>query len=482
MKIYCLTQLTAPKARFPFRNVSTGPPDAGFNLTDRIETGSRRKVSAGANMVVPRRTRAWLLPPILYWLAASFVIAGSLPAASQSEPREPQLGTKLVGTGAVGPAEQGWSVALSADGNTAIVGGIVDNKLTGAAWVFTRTGSVWTQQGSKLVGADAVGQGGAGSSVALSADGNTAIVGGPFDNSNTGAAWVYSRNGAAWAQQGAKLVGTGAVGRARQGTSVALSADGNTAIVGGPLDNLGAGAAWLFIRSGDTWTQQGSKLVGTGAVDIAHEGASVALSADGNTAIAGGPYDNLNTGAVWVYSRNGTVWAQQGGKLVGVDAVGDAGQGFSVALSADGNTAIIGGFGDDSYRGAAWVYGRRGTVWTQHGNKLVGAGAVGIARQGHSVTLSADGTTAIIGGPYDNSYTGAAWAYRRGPSGWTQQGNKLVGNPVMHAEQGFSVALSADGNTAIAGGIADNRVTGAAWVHSRSEGVWTPTPAPHLGF
>src|SRR5579864_5651670 len=158
MKNYRLTQLTAPRARFAYRNVSTGPPDAGFNLTDRIETGSRRKVSAGANenMVVPRRTRAWLFPPILYWLAASFVIAGPLPAASQSEPQEPQLGTKLVGTGAVGPAEQGWSVALSADGNTAIVGGIVDNKLTGAAWVLARSGSVWSQEGSKLVGTDAV--------------------------------------------------------------------------------------------------------------------------------------------------------------------------------------------------------------------------------------------------------------------------------------------------------------------------------------
>ena len=123
------------------------------------------------------------------------------------------------------------------------------------------------------------------------------------------------------------------------------------------------------------------------------------------------------------------------------------------------------------------------TAWTQQGNKLVGTGAVGIARQGHSVALSADGSTAIIGGPYDNTYTGSTWVYSRGSNGWTQQGNKLVGSlAVGHAEQGFSVAISADGNTAIAGGIADNRVSGAAWVHSRSEGVWTPTPAPHFGF
>jgi hypothetical protein len=118
-----------------------------------------------------------------------------------------QQGQKLVGTGAVGNAYQGFSVALSADSNTAIVGGPDDNSSNntpvGAAWVYTRSGGVWTQQGNKLVGTDAVGVGGPaqGSSVALSADGNTAIVGGPDDNGSTGAVWVYTRSGGVWTQQ-----------------------------------------------------------------------------------------------------------------------------------------------------------------------------------------------------------------------------------------------------------------------------------------
>ena len=69
--------------------------------------------------------------------------------------------------------------------------------------------------------------------MALSADGNTALVGGPYDNGGTGAAWVFTRSGSTWTQQGPKLVGTGAVGTAEQGWSVALSADGNTALIGG---------------------------------------------------------------------------------------------------------------------------------------------------------------------------------------------------------------------------------------------------------
>ena len=106
---------------------------------------------------------------------------------------------------------------------------------------------------------------------------------------------------AQFTQQGAKLVGTGAVGNANQGWGVALSGDGNTAIVGGSSDNSGAGAAWVFTRSGGVWTQQGTKLVGTGATGDAAQGWAVALSADGNTAIVGGTHD-VPTGAAWVFA------------------------------------------------------------------------------------------------------------------------------------------------------------------------------------
>jgi PKD repeat protein len=393
---------------------------------------------------------------------------------------------KLVGSGISGPnPQQGWSVALSADGNTAIVGGPSDYSPGGAAWVFTRNGGVWRQQGAKLVGSGAVGQLSAeqGYSVALSADGNTALVGGPDDNSYTGAAWVFTRNGGVWTQQGSKLVGAGAVGQpgAQQGFSVALSADGATALVGGVGDTGDIGAAWVFTRSGGVWTQQGAKLVGAGAVGGAQQGVSVALSADGNTALVGGPDDNSYTGAAWVFTRNGGVWTQQGSKLVGAGAVGAAGQGSSVALSADGATAIVGGPGDNSQAGAAWVFTRNAGVWTQQGAKLVGAGAVdmGGVFQGESVALSADGTTAIVGGDNDNSGIGAAWVFTRNGGVWTQQGSKLVGAGAVGPEtiQGYSVALSAEGATALVGGPADRWNTGSAWVFIAQSPAFTASPA-----
>jgi uncharacterized protein (TIGR03437 family) len=314
-----------------------------------------------------------------------------------------QQGGKLVGAGVVGGgAAQGFSVALSADGNTAIVGGPWDNPFVtpsytyasvGAAWVWTRSAGVWTQQGSKL--ADAGGRGAQqGYSVALSGDGSTAIVGGPGAN----AVWVYTRSAGVWTQQ-RELAGADANPYAGQGASVALSADGNTVVVGGysNSNSNNAVAAWVFTRSGGVWTQQGSMPVRSGAV---------ALSVDGNTAIVGG-----SAGAS-VYTRSGSVWAQQGSIPVGTGAV---------ALSADGNTAIV---GDDGVSGG-YLYGvggarewtRSAGVWTHQDGELVGAGAVGNeVLEGSSVALSGDGSTVIMGGPDDNCDAGgvcpgAAWVF-----------------------------------------------------------------------
>src|SRR5207248_1204155 len=122
--------------------------------------------------------------------------------------------------------------------------------------------------------------------------------------SSTGAAWVFTRSGSVWTQQ-AKLTGTGEVGAGTVGVSVALSADGNTALLGGYSDDGGVGAAWVFTRSGATWTQQGQKLTGAGEVEAGAFGISVALSADGNTALIGGYLDSERTGAAWVFTRSG---------------------------------------------------------------------------------------------------------------------------------------------------------------------------------
>ena len=367
-----------------------------------------------------------------------------------------QQGSKLVGSEAIGPGQQGRSVALSDDGNTAIVGAPEDDNRKGAAWIFTRRIGAWTQQ-QKLVVPDAIGAY-QGWSVALSADARTAIVGGFGDDRRRGAAWVYTRSRGSWTLQ-QKLVDPEAV-HAEQGISVALSADGNTAIVGGHgYDNL-KGAAWVYTRSRGTWTLQ-QKLVASDAIGAAHQGWSAALSADGNTAIIGGRYEDGRKGAAWVFTRDDGTWTLQQ-KLVGSEAIGAAHQGWSAALSADGHTAIVGGPFDGS-RGAAWVFTRSsGGIWTQQTKLVVGSST----SLGSSVALSANGDTAIIGGFYDgdDGANGAAWFFTRDDGTWTQQ-QRLVGSgAVGPASQGSSVALSARGDTAIVGGRYDESGKGAAWV------------------
>ena len=397
-----------------------------------------------------------------YCLLCLAALAMGLTQREEARAQFMQQGNKLIANDAAGDARFGCAVSLSADGNTAVVGGCNDESPAGGAvWVFARSAGVWSQQGSKLLGTGAVGVAVQGASVSVSADGNTAIAGAPFDDGSRGAAWIFTRNAGAWSQQGDKLVGSGAVWSASQGISVALSADGNTAIVGGYNDNNMVGAAWVFTRSGGVWSQQGNKLVGTGAAGAASQGISVALSADGNTAIVGGHLDGNMVGAAWIFTRSGGAWSQQGNKLVGAGAVGTARQGQSVSISADGNTAIIGGPGE----GASWVFTRSGSVWSQQGEKLVGIGVSGGVNQGAAVSLTADGNTALVGGYYENDYEGAAWVFKRTGGVWSQHGNKLVGTGgVWMVYQGYGVALSADGSTAVVGGPGDDGDRGAAWV------------------
>jgi Divergent InlB B-repeat domain/FG-GAP repeat len=439
---------------------------------------------------------------------------------------------KLIASDPVGSAgRQGFSVAVSADGDIAIIGVPFDNSGAGAAWIFTRSGETWTQR-QKLTADDASGCSKAdlsacpqfGWSVALSADGNTAIVGGPGDNNSSGAAWVFTQSKGVWSNPGIKLIGTDAVGAAEQGYSVALSANGTTAIIGGWADNSALGAAWVFRRNGTQWNQRGAKIVGTGTTsptDI-FQGFSVALSGDGSVAIVGGPDDGIvigpapdyavtepPIGAAFVFVWSDGLWIQVT-KLVGTngnESGNESEQGFSVALSRDGSTAIVGGPGVETLgpgtsnatiqtcsktdeptspickggtisspqtettvamsNGAAWVFkvGNNGVSGPQGGIKLAGTPVPSSnPGQGFSVALNDRGNTMLLGAPSDNANTGAAWAFTLSSGTWTPEAKKLVGTGAVGAAgQGASVALSRNGSTAIIGGPLDQDATGAAW-------------------
>jgi hypothetical protein len=388
----------------------------------------------------------------------------------------------------------GYSVALAGDGNTALIGGPGTSNSVGAAWVFTRSEGVWTQQGPELTASDEQGEGKFGSSVALSYDGDTAFIGGPDDDGRTGAAWVFGRSGSTWSQQGTKLAAVEAIHKEDQfGTSIALSADGNTVLIAAPRANSSYGLVWVFARSGSTWTQDGAGFEGQ---DEAHStpngdpdeegpqfGWSLALSAEGGAALVGGPGDSEGKGAVWVFTRSGTTWTQQGPKLKLAGEGGPGSFGAAVALSADGETALIGGPGDKAGLGGAWVFTRSANVWTQQSEEL------STERQeclddipcnspefGSSVGLSADGNDALVAG----GGQGAAALFTRSDATWSR--SQLISgdsNGIGELKPAARVgAISADGYTVLIGGV-QQRVPGA-WIFSNVASP--PPPSEQLSF
>jgi hypothetical protein len=412
-----------------------------------------------------------------------------------------QQGPRMTSSGSGKPGggthEFGWSVALSDDGNTALVGAPADNNWVGAAWLYARSGSVWTQLGPTLRATpDTSAQFGA--AVSLSADGSAAAVGGYVNPNPAGSVWMYTVTGSGWTQDGAELTDAGDTPSADTfGSSLALSADGSTLLVGA----TGAapatepiGAAYVFTRSGSTWSQQGAPLTPTDEAGSGAFGSGVALSADGNTAVIGGSRDGLNVGAAWVFTRSGGTWAQAASKLLATGETGPGGFGNAVALSADGSTALIGGGSADLSNQGAWTFvlvGATPVAWTagspvaseaihpfvQQGPTLTVGDEDGPGELGASVSLSADGNTALVGAPADDGQIGAAWVFVRSGATWTQQGPKLTATGETGAGQfGVSVGLSGDGNTAVIGAQADGPkygYNGAAWVFTRSGQTWT---------
>ncbi|SPF56879.1 conserved exported hypothetical protein [Candidatus Sulfopaludibacter sp. SbA4] len=435
-----------------------------------------------------------------------------LPALAQAQ--FTQQGGKLVGSGAAAPPAgcvssiagnaygmgQGVDAKVSADGNTFVT--VSDYDLPeGAAWIFTRSNGVWSQQGAKLQGTGAVGDPGgaiaASGNVAISGDGNTVILGGGNDNindstpGNAGAVWIFTRSNGVWSQQGGRVVPSDASTYAHFGFAAALSADGNTAVIGGITDGgpgLGpngttlplVGATWVFTRTNGVWTQQGAKLAGSGAMLGASfgagQGAAVAVSADGNTLIEGGPLDANHAGAAWIFTRTNGVWSQQGAKLVGTGAVGSPSAGDRVAISGDGNTAVVSGAGDNNNTGALWVFTRTNGVWSQQGGKLVRSGETVPPSLGEGPTLgiSRDGNTIAVGAVFDNNLAGGVWIFTRSNGVWSQQPGKLVGAGAVGPALQGAVGLSADASTLVVGGAGDNGCIGAAWVFTQP----SPVPAP----
>ena len=352
--------------------------------------------------------------------------------------------------------EFGFSVAI--DDDTAIIGAPYDG--AGSAHIFAWSGSIWTQQ-AKLTAFDAGIGDEFGYSVAISGD--TAIVGARYDNdggSDSGSAYIFGRSGTDWFHW-QKLTADDAADKDEFGFSVAI--DGDTVVIGAHDDDDDGGAsgsAYVFIRSGTTWTQQ-AKLTADDANNGDRFGYSVAIS--GDTAVVGARYDNYgvpDSGSAYVFIRSGTTWTQQA-QLTADDRASNDYFGISVGIS--GETAVIGAFGDDddgSASGSAYVFGRSGTTWAQQ-TKLTADDASDYDYFGYSVAIS--GNTAIIGAygddPGDDDFFGSAYVFNYDGMIWTQQAKLTADDAASGDAFGFSVGIS--GSRIVIGAHSDDLTNGS---------------------
>jgi hypothetical protein len=296
-------------------------------------------------------------------------------------------------------------------------------------YVFTRSGVSWSQQ-AKLLAADKDDYETFGISVALSGDGNTALIGAYFESSGTnrnGAAYVFTRSMGGWSQQ-QKLLADDRASQDYFGLPVALSGDGNTALIGAAYssDNNTTenGAAYVFTRSMGGWSQQ-QKLLAVDMESFNYFGVAVALSGDGNVALIGAPYESdsgtRHNGAAYVFTRSMGGWSQQQKLLAGDKEENDY-LGWSVALSKDGNTALGGALGESDSgtygNGAVYVFTRSMGNWSQQ-SKLLAADKTTGDGLGWSVALSGDGNAALAGAPYEDDSgavnNGAAYLFINPP-------------------------------------------------------------------
>jgi MYXO-CTERM domain-containing protein len=356
--------------------------------------------------------------------------------------------TKLQAVDNVTQAGDGFGFSVSIYGTTMMIGApaAVQAPPSGAVYVFGPSGQTWVQR-QKLSPSDGSDLDEFGESVSL--DGLTALVGAPGATSGTsspGAAYVWTRMGATWTQQ-QKLVAvdeTGTpVGMSDDQFGVSVSVSGDVALVGSPHADGWFGAAYVFVRSGSTWTLQ-QKLTASDLMQAGTLGTSVAVS--GDTAVAGAPYANINGGAVYVFVRSGSTWTMQQ-RLQPNDAVGYDGFGQAVALAGD--TLLAG----------PYVFSRAGTHWTQEAKVSAPDDALMEPSGAVSASIALVGSQWASIGPYNP--LGAVYLFTPGPSGWTLGPQVVAPDGVPNDLFGASVAFS--GTTFVVGAPGANS-QGAAYV------------------
>ncbi len=366
----------------------------------------------------------------------------------------------------------GRAVAISADGNTIVVGAIfnddnADN--SGSAFIYKWDGINWNK--TQLLASDGEANNYFGNSVSVSADGTRVIIGAHFDSevaSRAGAAYVYRWDGIDWSNE-SKITALDGAAFDYFGYSVSISATGERVVIGSYQDDdkgNQSGSAYIFTLNEEVWEQTVKISASDGAVNQFF-GESVSISGNGNSIIIGAKYDTEHgnlSGAAYIYKWDGIDWNES--KLAATDIAAGDNFGISVSISYNGDIALIGSHQDDNNgidSGSAYIFNLRETIWEQTAILVATDGAAG-DNFGKAVSISDDGNSAIIGAPLDDDEgddSGSAFIFTLTDNSWNQTSKLLatesgILDGDINDYFGESVAISYDGNSVTVGSYLDD--------------------------
>jgi len=398
---------------------------------------------------VPRNRRAVMstvLFSVIVALAGSLVLflgstaqaagralaaAPKLPAAAKI--KNPTPLSEVYASDAWTGAAFGWSV--SASGSTAVVGAPYANSYTGAAYVFTKVGGTWSQV-AELTASDPNSGDEFGWSVNIS--GSTIAVGAPGYYNGIGAAYVFADSGGTWTQQ-AELLDTDGTGDGADKFGYSVVTSGSSVMVGAKGYSGSKGAVYVFTDAGGSWTQE-QKLIADDAGVSDMFGWSMTLS--GSQLVVSAVKAHNDTGAIYVFTDSGGTWTQQA-ELWASDGETENYFGDKVAIS--GKRIVAGAPGHDNEQGAVYVFTGSGATWKQVDELTASDGG---ANDCFGWAVGVSGKTVLVGAEQTNAHSGAAYVFKlKGGSKWSQQSELTDGDGGTANEFGYSAYLS--GTTAI---------------------------------
>jgi len=388
---------------------------------------------------------------------------------------------KITASDAQANDQFGATVSISSDGNYVIVGGVFEDggagdplSNAGAAYIYTRSGSSWTQQ-AKIVSSDLQAGDQFGRAVSINDDGTYALVGASSEDggagdpvTDAGAVYVFTRSGSTWTEQGI-LRASDAQLSDLFGYNLSINSDGTYAIVGAYAEDTSftsAGSAYIFTRSGSTWTEQ-AILRPSDPETSGYFGFSVSMNNDGSYVVIGAYSANTDTGAAYIFTRSGSTWTQQQILRPLETVTKNDSFGKSVAINGFGDVVVIGSDDaedDDVPSGSGFVYifTRSGSTWKQEDRLVSPAGQVGDAF-GSGVAINNTGNVIAVGAQFVDtgaSNAGAVYAFNRSPSNtWTYSRTLLASDATSSDYLGGvekSVSISGDGKYIIGGAYSDD--------------------------